>query len=161
MHIGQPLDYVVQHYRVPAAIGRRVIAYGKPGIIVKDCGHHIGIALDEDPKRRVGHYHPVDGIEYGEMADKLPKRPKRTNWDRYRDDEHPGEFHEYLCINRPHREQRKTNGKRQYRMYRTDNGYSFGWREIQGDWHDTAAQAKASYKDALKARRAADKAERA
>ncbi|MBB4055112.1 hypothetical protein FHY08_001044 [Pseudomonas koreensis] len=32
-------EYVRQHYQVPAEIGRRVIAYGKPGVILADRGH--------------------------------------------------------------------------------------------------------------------------
>lgn len=44
--------YVRLHYQVPAEIGRRVIAYGKPGVILADRGHYIGVVLDED--RRSG-----------------------------------------------------------------------------------------------------------
>ncbi|WP_146024550.1 MULTISPECIES: hypothetical protein [unclassified Pseudomonas] len=47
---------------------------------------YIGIVLDESTKRQPGRYHPVDGIEYGEMADGLPKPPRRTNYDRYYDE---------------------------------------------------------------------------
>ncbi|QTP13418.1 hypothetical protein [Serratia symbiotica] len=36
-------DHINTHYGVNACIGRRVIAYGKPGTIVKDFGHYIGI----------------------------------------------------------------------------------------------------------------------
>ena len=31
--------YVRQHYKVPTEVGRRVIAYGKLGIILADRGH--------------------------------------------------------------------------------------------------------------------------
>jgi len=41
-------EYVAQYYGVPACIGRRVIAYGKPGIIAEDRGNYIGILLDSD-----------------------------------------------------------------------------------------------------------------
>lgn len=44
--------------------------------------NHIGITLDESTKRHPGRYHPVDGIEYAEMAEALPKPPRRTNFDR-------------------------------------------------------------------------------
>ncbi|VVN88460.1 hypothetical protein PS718_01687 [Pseudomonas fluorescens] len=144
-------EYVRQHYQVPAEIGRRVIAYGKPGIITQDFGHHLGIVLDEDTKRQAGRYHPVDGIEYGDMADKLPKPPRRTNYDRYYDEEWNCDFHEYLEINRPHRERRVVDGKRQFRMYRTRSGYNWSYdRDVQGEWSTTAVEAKASYKTALK-----------
>jgi hypothetical protein len=32
-------EYVRQHYQVPAEIGRRVIAHGKPGVILANRGH--------------------------------------------------------------------------------------------------------------------------
>ncbi|EJN31888.1 hypothetical protein PMI35_01169 [Pseudomonas sp. GM78] len=146
--------YVRQHYQVPAEIGRRVIAYGKPGTITQDFGHHIGIVLDEDEKRHACHYHPVDGIEYGDMADKLPRPPRKTNYDRYYDEEWTCDFHEFLEINRPHRERRIVDGQRQFRMYRTRSGYKWSCdRDVQGEWFPTAVEAKASYKEALKQHR--------
>ena len=64
--------YVRQHYQVPAEVGRRVIAYGKPGVILADRGHYIGVVLDEDPKKRIKNYHPTHEMHYGEMAETLP-----------------------------------------------------------------------------------------
>jgi hypothetical protein len=64
--------YVRQHYLVPAEVGRRVIAYGKPGVILADRGHYIGVVLDDDPKRRIQNYHPTHEMQYGEMAESLP-----------------------------------------------------------------------------------------
>lgn len=60
--------YVREYYGVPAEIGRRVIAYGKPGIIAADRGNYIGVTLDSEKPGTVNNYHPVDGIEYGEMG---------------------------------------------------------------------------------------------
>lgn len=57
-------DYVANYYGVPACIGRRVVAYGKPGIIAEDRGNYIGILLDSDKPGNVNNYHPCDGIEY-------------------------------------------------------------------------------------------------
>ena len=57
-------EYVAQYYGVPACIGRRVVAYGKPGIIAEDRGNYIGILLDSDKPGNVNNYHPCDGIEY-------------------------------------------------------------------------------------------------
>jgi hypothetical protein len=54
--------YVRQHYQVPAEIGRRVIAYGKPGVILADRGHYIGVVLDEATKKRIANYHPTHGF---------------------------------------------------------------------------------------------------
>ena len=57
-------EYVRDTYGVPACIGRKVIAYGKPGVIAEDRGHYIGILLDKDKPGHINNYHPVDGIEY-------------------------------------------------------------------------------------------------
>lgn len=57
-------EYAQKNYGVPACIGRRVIAYGKPGVIAEDRGHYLGILLDSDKPGNVNNYHPVDGIEY-------------------------------------------------------------------------------------------------
>lgn len=57
-------EYVRENYNVPACIGRKVIAYGKPGVIASDKGNYIGILLDEDKPGNIGAYHPVDGIVY-------------------------------------------------------------------------------------------------
>ncbi|MEF9671916.1 hypothetical protein QNM99_03675 [Pseudomonas sp. PCH446] len=64
--------YVREHYQVPAEVGRRVSAYGKPGVILADRGHYIGVVLDEDPKKRISNYHPTHEMQYGDMADELP-----------------------------------------------------------------------------------------
>lgn len=47
-------EYARKAYGVPACIGRRVIAYGQPGIIAEDRGHYIGI--------RVGRPHISSGL---------------------------------------------------------------------------------------------------
>ena len=57
-------EYVREYYSVPAEIGRRVVAYGKPGVISEDRGNYIGVLLDKDNPGDVGTYHPTDGIEY-------------------------------------------------------------------------------------------------
>jgi hypothetical protein len=48
--VSQDCAYVHQHYRVPAEIGRRVIANGEPGVLLTDRGHYIGVVLDSDPR---------------------------------------------------------------------------------------------------------------
>ena len=78
--------YVRQHYQVPAEVGRRVIAYGKSGIILADRGHYIGVVLDDDPKKRISNYHPTHEMQYGEMAETLPLKewlvlPFKHDWD--------------------------------------------------------------------------------
>jgi hypothetical protein len=70
--VSQDCAYVRHHYRVPAEIGRRVIANGEPGVILTDRGHYIGVVLDSDPKKRIRNYHPTWEMQYGDMAEKLP-----------------------------------------------------------------------------------------
>lgn len=57
-------EYVRQYYGVPACIGRRVMVYGKPGIIAEDRGNYIGVNLDTDKPGRVSNYHPTDKVQY-------------------------------------------------------------------------------------------------
>ena len=157
--------YVRNHYGVPAEIGRRVIAYGKPGIIVEDRGHYIGVALDDDKKVRVGNYHPTDGIVYGAMADKLPKRPRRSNYDKFQHDDCGLNFEEWLGINKPQFQERPCIDRMgiEYRMVRYYRGSFYSlyprssihhWNlqedvEVYGEWVATKPDAKASYKAAL------------
>ena len=61
-------EYVVQYYGVPAAIGRRVLVGGQPGIIAEDRGHYIGVNFDTDKPGRVCNAHPTWEVEYGEMG---------------------------------------------------------------------------------------------
>ena len=61
-------EYVREYYGVPACIGRKVIAYGEPGIITADRGNYIGITLDSEKPGVINNYHPTDGIEYKGMG---------------------------------------------------------------------------------------------
>lgn len=74
-------EYVREYYGVPACIGRRVIAYGKPGIIAEDRGNYIGLLLDEDKPGNVNNYHPTDGIKYLDEIGKI--RPMTRSQKRY------------------------------------------------------------------------------
>ena len=76
-------EYIQKHYAVPACIGRRVIAYGKPGVIAQDRGHHLGILLDSDRPGHILPYHPVDGIEYLDEMGKV--RPMTRSQQRYQE----------------------------------------------------------------------------
>jgi hypothetical protein len=62
-------EYVSKYYGVPACIGRRVMVYGKPGIITEDRGNYIGVTLDTDKPGRVSNYHPTDQVEYLGMGE--------------------------------------------------------------------------------------------
>jgi len=91
--------YVREYYGVPACIGRRVIAYGKPGIIAEDRGNYIGINLDCDKPGVVNNYHPCDSIEYGEMGKIRPMTRSQRKYAEFMDaDWFDGSFADWLGI---------------------------------------------------------------
>ena len=61
-------EYVRNYYGAPAAIGRRVIVSGKPGIIAADRGHYIGVNFDATRPGVIANCHPTSEVEYGEMG---------------------------------------------------------------------------------------------
>lgn len=71
-------DYIRNYYKVPAEEGRRVRYKGREGVIVDTNGHYIDIHFDGD-KKRIGPFHPTDGIEYLGMGPvpKLTREAKR------------------------------------------------------------------------------------
>lgn len=60
-------EYINQTYGVNACVGRRVIADGKPGIIVGTRGAHIVVNLDEDKPGHKTFWHPTWNMTYLEM----------------------------------------------------------------------------------------------
>lgn len=147
-------EYVNQYYGVSACVGRRVVAYGEPGTIVKDYGQYIGIVLDTAPHALPERYHPTDGIEYGDVVEYvLPKLSARKyeakrKFQEYLDADSGHDFHEWLGINRPEVEYDRNGNCRMYRLgnYRDASVY--------GEWKPTKKEAKASYKEALRKYRA-------
>lgn len=61
------IQYIRDYYKVPAKVGGRVTAYGKPGIITGANGAYLLIRID-GAKHALPH-HPTDQIEY---LDKSP-----------------------------------------------------------------------------------------
>ena len=61
-------EYVRNYYGVPACIGREITLNGRPGIIVEDRGHYIGVNFDSDKPGIVCNAHPVDKVKYGVMG---------------------------------------------------------------------------------------------
>ena len=70
------LEYIKEHYSVPADIGRRVVVDGKPGIIVKGINAHIGVNFDTDDPGIVYPCHPTWKVEYGEIG--IPRKLTRS-----------------------------------------------------------------------------------
>lgn len=93
-------EYVRNHYGVNACIGRRVIAYGKPGVIAEDRGHYVGILLDSDKPGMVNNYHPTDGIQYLDEIGVVRKMTRSQR--RYKDfidaDWFDGTFSEWIAL---------------------------------------------------------------
>lgn len=138
-------EWVNQHYGANACIGRRVIAYGAPGTIVKDMGNHIGIVLDRAQEREPAPYHPIDGIVYGDVIEYKPPKVSLST-QRYREYWHSEStlsFAEWLGIDVPEREY----------GYHWDNRGKVRMRssQVSGEFCKTLKEAKASYKQALKA----------
>ena len=68
-------EYIRSTYNVPAEIGREVIVNGQCGVIVKDCGHHIGVHFDGDKPNEVTNCHPTWEVEY--LGIRKLKEPSR------------------------------------------------------------------------------------
>ena len=67
--------YIQQHYKVPACVGRRVEVYGRPGVIVQDLKHYIGVNFDDEEPGTVATCHPSTEVTYLGMG---PVRPLPT-----------------------------------------------------------------------------------
>lgn len=75
-------EYVKQYYGVPAEYGRVVVVDGRPGIIIKDLGHYIGVNFDDSKPGEVSTCHPTWEVIYKDMG--TPRRLTRSQ-QRYRD----------------------------------------------------------------------------
>lgn len=75
-------EYVKDYYGVPADFGVGVIVNGKPGVIIKDMGNHIGVNFDEDKPGFASPCHPTWEVVYG---DQRPIRKMTRSQQRYRD----------------------------------------------------------------------------
>lgn len=90
-------DYVREHYNVPACYGRRVVVDGKPGIIVADKGHHIGVNFDADKPGDIRRCHPTWEVVYSEMGQVRPMTKAQRRYQHYLDvSDCFDNFHHYL-----------------------------------------------------------------
>lgn len=78
-------SYVRQHYVVPACIGRRVIVYGKPGVIAADRGHYIGVNFDADKPGVIRNAHPTSDVQYLGMGVVRPMTRAQRRYERWLD----------------------------------------------------------------------------
>ena len=56
------MEYIRRVYKVPAKLGMRVIACGKPGVITGSRGPYLRVRRDGEKKSFS--YHPTWGIKY-------------------------------------------------------------------------------------------------
>lgn len=75
-------EYVRKSYGVPADFGRKVVIEGRPGVIVLDMGHHIGVNFDHHKPGFVLPAHPTSNVVYGDLG---PVRKPTRSQQRYRD----------------------------------------------------------------------------
>lgn len=83
-----PFEYINKTYGVNACIGRKVTVDGKSGVIVKDCGNHIGVNFNEDKPGFIRRCHPTWKVQYLGMRKvrKLTKSQERgQRWLEYGD----------------------------------------------------------------------------
>lgn len=88
--------YVKQTYGVPAECGRRVVVDGKPGIIVQDRGHHIGVNFDSDKPGVIKPIHPTWKVEYLGMGEIRQLTRSQRIYREFQDSDCGWTFIEYL-----------------------------------------------------------------
>lgn len=78
-------EYVRSYYGVPAAIGRRIVVNGKPGVIAEDRGHYLGVNLDSDKPGVIVNCHPTWEVQYGEMGEVRKMSKSQQRYRRFRE----------------------------------------------------------------------------
>lgn len=91
-------EYVKEYYQVPAELGRKVIVYGKPGIIAADRGHYIGVNFDEDKPGIIMNCHPDSEVEYLDIGKIRKPTRSQQRYQEYLRSDIDCSFSEYLGI---------------------------------------------------------------
>jgi hypothetical protein len=74
----KPFEYINRTYGVNACVGRRVVMSGnRPGTIIRDWGHYIGVNFDADKPGKDLPCHPTSEMVY---LDEVvgPRKPTRS-----------------------------------------------------------------------------------
>lgn len=90
-------EWVRNYYKVPAEIGRRVVAMGQPGVIAEDRGHYIGVNFDEDKPGVIINCHPTDEVEYFGMGEIRKLTRSQRRYQRYLKSEECFESFLHFC----------------------------------------------------------------
>ena len=77
------LAYIKAYYGVSASINQRVTVDGKPGIIVADQGHHLGVNFDEDKPGTISNCHPTWRVDYLEIGTARKQTKAQARYQRY------------------------------------------------------------------------------
>ncbi|WP_315075601.1 hypothetical protein [Acinetobacter guillouiae] len=99
-------EYINTHYGVNACVGRRVVADGKPGIIVGFHGAYIEVNLDEDKPGTHSNWHPTWNMEYQGMGKIRKLTAGQKRYQEYLSAELDCSFAEWLGVDKASRERR-------------------------------------------------------
>jgi hypothetical protein len=77
------LAYIKAYYGRSASINQRVTVDGKPGIIVADKGHYLGVNFDEDKPSTISNCHPTWRVDYLEMGTARKQTKAQARYQRY------------------------------------------------------------------------------
>ena len=97
----KPFEYINKTYGVDACVGRRVVVNGKPGTIIRDKGHYIGVNFDHDKPGKDLPAHPTWEVVYLDevVAPRKPTRSQRR-YQEYLECDFGQSFAEWLGIGR-------------------------------------------------------------
>ncbi len=77
-------NYIKETYNVPADIGRKVIVNGKPGLIIKNNSHYLGVNFDSDKPGVISNCHPTWEVTYlDEFAQARQPTKAQLRYQRY------------------------------------------------------------------------------
>jgi hypothetical protein len=101
-------EYINETYGVNACVGRRVIADGKPGIIVGTRGAHIVVNLDHLKPHQTANYHPTWNVQYLAMGKVRKMTAGQKRYQEFLDaDWFDGTFAEWLGVDKKSKERRE------------------------------------------------------
>ena len=92
------MEYIRDHYKVPAKIGRLVTVDGKPGTITGAVNAYIRVLFDKDKPGDSKPCHPTWKVEYGKMGKIRKMTRSQQRYQEYLDSEDDRTFAEYLGI---------------------------------------------------------------
>ena len=88
--------YVIDHYGVPACMGRIVEVDGRRGVIAEDRGHYIGVNFDDSKPGVIANCHPTWHVVYGEIGTIRKLTPSQMRYEAFLDADSDMKFGEWL-----------------------------------------------------------------